>query len=434
MSYAFPKALADAVVRRWTTFVARPDPHPELPLVKHLRQILDTAFFASLEREEGRPLFFNLCCSPSRSIRRDGMDTEVPLLPLENERDFTVAELRRLAPAAARQNAAIFVRFDATGASAPRIAGLLHLGNDYHRARSGAGFFHRGPPYALTIEVRGPGAVHVYQGRFRLAYIEQGQLVTPDAASLFDFLDFYPLLRAGEEALMRRIREPKRENPKSWAEFQWMALFSTIFAIVNGIGQRGHGGTLAVLDPGSGTPHQLRMKYGASPPSDILAEAFVNFMNVRHQFGDALEEVEDLPADGGVRSAAERLEGLARSAELALGDAVQFVAQLASVDGALVMTSALEVVGFGAEIIVDAHDSQQVQEVRGFGAQQRHRTLDSQSFGMRHRSSIRFVAEQPTAVMFVISQDGGVTFVSSKDGAVLVRRNVNIVNPNMPGA
>ena len=62
MSYAFPADLAGQVGARWHTFVARHDqPAPPLPPPDCLRQILETAFFASVSREEGRDLRFVLC-------------------------------------------------------------------------------------------------------------------------------------------------------------------------------------------------------------------------------------------------------------------------------------------------------------------------------------------------------------------------------------
>ena len=45
---------------------------PPLPLTANLQYVLETAFFASLAREEGRSLRFVLCCAPTTEILRDG--------------------------------------------------------------------------------------------------------------------------------------------------------------------------------------------------------------------------------------------------------------------------------------------------------------------------------------------------------------------------
>jgi len=83
MKYAFPSDLAEVVVDRWGTFVSRGDvTPPAIPPIQELQRILETIFFASLEREEGRPLQFTVCCAASRTVTRDGTRDRVPMVPL----------------------------------------------------------------------------------------------------------------------------------------------------------------------------------------------------------------------------------------------------------------------------------------------------------------------------------------------------------------
>ena len=72
MDFAFPDDLARHVSERWESFASRTAQPPPLPAWDDLRHILATAFFASLEREEGRPVRFVLCCSPDVDVLRDG--------------------------------------------------------------------------------------------------------------------------------------------------------------------------------------------------------------------------------------------------------------------------------------------------------------------------------------------------------------------------
>ena len=167
MPYAFPVNLAELILERWHTYVSRGDiKPPALPSLKQLRWILETVFFASLEREEGRDIRFTVCCVPARTVLRDGGSAKVPLIPLMATRPLSVAALRALAPAVRPDGAAILVEFsvDFDGLEEAAIAGILHVGGDYVNARAGKSFYYQQPPYALTIEVRGPGELHVYQG------------------------------------------------------------------------------------------------------------------------------------------------------------------------------------------------------------------------------------------------------------------------------
>jgi hypothetical protein len=110
MTYAFPAQLADQVIARWHTFVARHDqPAPPLPPAACLRMILETAFFASFAREEGRELRFVLCCAPTTVIPREG-EGAVPVVHFEHPRPLTPDTLRSLAPAVNPTNAALLVR------------------------------------------------------------------------------------------------------------------------------------------------------------------------------------------------------------------------------------------------------------------------------------------------------------------------------------
>jgi DNA integrity scanning protein DisA with diadenylate cyclase activity len=60
-------------------------------------------------------------------------------------------------------------------------------------------------------------------------------------------------------------------------------------------------------------------------------------------------------------------------------------------------------------------------------------TVDSESFGMRHRSALRCVGVSEHVAAFVVSQDGQVSLFWKQDGRVLMKRNVNTANPNMIG-
>src|SRR5689334_5919527 len=159
MSYAFPEDLAEQVVARWQTFVARHDrPAPPLPSPGQLRFILETAFFASFAREEDRELRFVLCCAPSMVVPRDGGEA-VPVMPLRTPRPLSIQTLRSVAPAVSSTNAALLVKFggdNAEGAGC-ELAGVLNVGSHLARSRSGRSFYNRPSPYALIIDVRDAG-------------------------------------------------------------------------------------------------------------------------------------------------------------------------------------------------------------------------------------------------------------------------------------
>ena len=287
--YAFPRELANLIHERWDSYVHRGDVKPPpIPDLGELSHLLETAFLASLEREEGRTLRFTLCCAPTMRVPREWDAGYVPLIPFKPQRPFDVSNLRSLAPAINRDTAALLVTY---GSGPTSVAGILHLGSDLSRARSGKSFFYNPPPYALTIEVRGPGELHVYQGATKLSALRGGELLDQAVVSALDFTPIIDILKSGQDALWSRIVPPAHEPPREWAEFQFLALLNTILCVANGMKAHGHGGTLLLVKPDLlGLP--LRSKYETEIDVNFLDEKFVGYINSRHRHADAVVQQE----------------------------------------------------------------------------------------------------------------------------------------------
>jgi DNA integrity scanning protein DisA with diadenylate cyclase activity len=88
------------------------------------------------------------------------------------------------------------------------------------------------------------------------------------------------------------------------------------------------------------------------------------------------------------------------------------------VDGAVVLTDKLRIIGFGAEVRVSS------------GTDTIHVATDAEGtdlsaapftgYGTRHRSSFRFVEGMEPAVAFILSQDGGIKSAMKVDDRVLM--------------
>jgi hypothetical protein len=96
--------------------------------------------------------------------------------------------------------------------------------------------------------------------------------------------------------------------------------------------------------------------------------------------------------------------------ENALMEEAALLASLVCVDGAVIMTDHLDLIGFGAEII--CHDVQPETVYKAVGAHgQLLEEISVQSFGTRHRSVFRFARKYPESFAIVASQDGDSRFV-----------------------
>jgi hypothetical protein len=431
MSYAFPADLASQVVARWKTFVARHDrPAPPLPPLDQLRVILETAYIASFSREEGRELRFTLCCALSPTVPSDGEGGPVPMLPFLEPRALSVDAIRSLAPAVSPDSAAILIVCPTPDST--QIAGVLNVGSNQARARRSGSLAPRSAPYALLIDVQDAGELHIYRGAIKLATLRAGSLQDQLAFSELEFLPISDILTSGVNVVRPRLHPPRLEPPRETSDFEWTALLNTILSIVSGLESHGHGGTLLLASPGTERSVPVRVKFDVDELNTMLADRFVAFVNARHALVDARVARRQRPdAPSGELP---HLEDATLIAEEDLAGAAAVVARLSAIDGALVLSSDLRVVGFGAEIVLDASRQVVAHEVAGHARRgESWPAIDGESFGMRHRSALRCVAATDGVAAFVVSQDGTVSFFWKQDGRVLVKRGVTIANPNMGG-
>jgi hypothetical protein len=93
----------------------------------------------------------------------------------------------------------------------------------------------------------------------------------------------------------------------------------------------------------------------------------------------------------------------------------QFVASLSCVDGAVVVTTCLEILGFGGEILPASTKLKTVKEAQGAEI-----SRDIDSYGTRHRSAFRLCDSFEECVVFVVSQDGDARAVKKVGSDVLL--------------
>lgn len=420
---AFPIDLARVVTERWDNICGGSYVTPPCPGKRLLKSLLEIAYLAASAPEEDRFPQFNILAAPV-----DINDNHIgQRWKFKDSRDLTVAEMRRLAPAADVRKSAIWLTWDD---SRWRIEGLVDLGTSWHRSRIGLGYSHN-QPSALLVQIDRPGRIRVYQGSFHVATLSDGKI---EGIGGIEFhLSLHEPCNRGLRAMQELIASPVFEEQREYEGFEFIALWNTFAAIANSISISGHGGAL-IISPIRNRPSvkSLGVKYEQSSPA--LKNAFVAFMNKRHLLGDMIARKED-----GQQVPDEQIA----HAELAmlqtydlLVEATRFVAQLAGCDGAILLSEDLTLLGFGAEIKATFRETAQVIDIADnydeFNKMKRYLNVDQ--FGMRHRSAIKLVSREPRCRILVVSQDGPISAVWAEGSNVAVRRGVNLVNMNMIGA
>ncbi|NML07303.1 putative sensor domain DACNV-containing protein [Sphingomonas sp. G-3-2-10] len=416
----FPKDLAKSVFESWDNIVSGEYVAPVCPSQSLLKQILEACYIAAGSPDEGRYPRFNVMVTEENFSDDDRKGAIY--YRFSKNRAVCAEEIRRLAPATDFKKSAIWIMFNTEECY---VAGVCDLGTSWHRARLGLSYSYQVPP-ALLVQVDRPGKIKVYQGEFAIASLTDGKLVT----SRIDIPFFlHTAAHDGFENIARHFTVPEIEEPREFEDFWFTALCNVFSAIANSISALEHGGLLVIISVDSEDPlDHVRMKYPCE--SSALRDAFVQFINARNTTADFWCAVESgLPRPGDAQGA----ELILANATERLVEAIRFVAQLSGCDGAILLTTDLKLLGFGAEIRAEMASDFSVSEVTN-ELSQSCIPCDIEQFGMRHRSAIKLVSKLPKTCVLAVSQDGPVSAVWAGEKSIMVRKGVPLGNMNIPWA
>ena len=401
---SYPNDLAARVCATW--------PADARPLPRRLGAILDAAYHASFLRDEERPVTLRiLVIPPSELSADDGPPGSLMPLQFETPRGFDEHELRRLSPAASFHRALIGID-ESQGEL--RTWGLAQSGPRWLQAARGGRAKEPPMPPSLVVRVVRPGHVVVACGSRRVAELRGGKL-SDFALDVFQSQWLSALFRS--ERLMAALEDakasPAEVSDGAALELARHAAQQMIKRVIATMQTAHHGGTLVFAPADCVSERHMRIKY---PFRDTPS---------RHRFQALVQGIvatlAERARETGRRIAPDfyKVETDPRIGELdeALFEMSHLIASLGNVDGAVVLTRRLEILGFGAEL---GGSLPPIAHVR------RALDLEADAFvpevvdvvGTRHRSAYRYCAAAAGAVAVVVSQDGGVRFVNRHRDAV----------------
>ncbi len=335
---------------------------PPLPDAEAIEALIDTAFWASLQREEGYAPEISLAfLPPERAVRPLRLAAPLPL---------GSRALARLAPAVERPGIHLGVWRD---------GGELRV---WGTTRSI-------PSFCFVVEVRGPGVlvvkhrVHEDSAKFQNVAVfegEQVKILSPQALNVSE-----------HPALLKSLIAPEASGSADDAADVLLRL---------AVSMRAHrrGGTLLMVPAGTETWRESIVRpitYAVAPPFTELADLLLEAGPEARGFG-------------------------------VLGRVVDAVAGLTAVDGATLITDRYELLAFGVKIGRREGRMRVEQVVLSEPVEGGAATVlpPLQLGGTRHISAAQFAQDQPDAVALVASQDGRfTTFVwSPRAGMVHAHR------------
>ncbi len=415
----YPRDLHSILNREWdsTPFFSG-WPAVELPSKPVLDQFLDVCYHASMLTEEGRPTVFRITLLGSGAPVSPRHGEELPPVTrytFPRPIPFTEMELRRIAPVADPRRVLIAVEYAGEGATARlQIYGLVDIGMALWEMARHERVMGHSSPEALVVSSTRPGELHISRGDRPVLRLRDGKIVSPTDSVLHGgpVAEFFA--PAADVFIRNACQIAEIDQDPDEDDGLRMAHQTFVESLLLYTADLKHGGTLLFV-PEEMTHDDPRLLSRVSIkyvlPSGRPRDALVSAMAARLQHNAAYDRLQARRTLKGENlQEMEALGNRQQECEDAVRDAARFIASLSAVDGAVVLTDTLRIIGFGAEVIAasPATDTVHVaQTVEGDES----RPVPFTEFGTRHRSAYRFAAGMDNSVAFVLSQDGGIKAV-----------------------
>ncbi len=407
--HAYPSELAAFVREVWPASAA--------PLPERLVELFSSAYQATLLREEERRVTFRLVLAPPETFPSAGGPPRGMLrLLFEPARSFDAGELRRLSPAAKYARSLIGVASTAEGF---RIWGVVHSGPRWlERTQGGRA---RAPEIAgapLVLRAAGPGLLAVAHGDRTIAELRGGVLNRP-GMDVFASRWFAARFASVREELFALHEQARMNAHEPWGDLDrdLIRVLSVhmVKRLIATMRAGRHGGAIVLLPPDCSAQRYVHLKYAFQEEEPRRRHRTLVLAAMRALARSAAAE--SLGRSAGWEDYATEAREPFPALDEAIFEVSHLIAGLADVDGAVVLTTRWEVLGFSAEIVGDLPDVARVAVARDPEASTR--TFEStDGVGTRHRSAYRLCASAHDAMAIVVSQDGAVRWVAWHEGEV----------------
>lgn len=444
-NFLYPRDLYERLTKDWDSApLGAGWPKVELPDASILNTFLDVCYHASFLVEEGRRIAFRaIYIDKDTSIRPPGASDSHPtaLYTLDTPLPLNPKELCRLAPAADPTRVLIAVSQIEGLPESLQILGLVDIGSSlWDHARHQREYGH-GLPQALIVTATKPGQLAISRGDKAIIRLVNGEpaISTKNLLLRGPIGEFF--IKAEEwfieEACKQRLRYQKESdqvenedinNIETANEYSEEAAengndddeqndeltfaYGTILELILfSVIELGHGGTILIVpDELSHTDKKLQkclnIKYAllSNRPQEVVLHKMAVRLLWQKQYGNLYQEE---AITNSMFQDFDDLDHIQEDAVDSVADVARFIAGLTAVDGAVILTDKLRLIGFGAEVLAAATSLASVRSAESELAD-KFTEVPISAYGTRHRSAFRFCSSIEPSVAFIFSQDGGV--------------------------
>lgn len=405
----YPAKMANMLTTQW---LQRGGAAALLPQKQSLTRLLDVMYQASLLHEEGTPVRCRvLFGTPTELMGSESVKSNrLRILPFSEGAAFTPNNLRKLSAAAGFYRTLLAVSEDEV--EALTIWGIVLTGTDWVNRVDGCRFDGVTLPRNLVIQAVGPGHLIAASGYSRVIETRNGQLLT-EGFDPFRSKWLTQRFNGFRESLLQQLPNVQHDAEKTQIceSFVRDAGQSVVRRVLRLVRNRRHGGLLLFLPDGSHEDEtcarwlRFRVQYRPDDTPLLFSRLLLRLMRRALHIGQANGLSVVRWSDYQKLHDAELTQ-----LDKALIEFGHFLADMMSVDGALVLDRNFRLIGFGGEILGDT-PVQKIYRALDIEAN-RSRIEPAVSAGTRHRSAYRLVNGLNHAIAVVVSQDGDVRFVA----------------------
>lgn len=429
MVHKYPKDLVQALLALWQLGPSGMEissrGYRRLPNSEVLEELLSTAYQVSQMQEEARGLRFRLMLCEPEDVDEEGIGEALGLFVLRFivPRTYNEYELLKLGPSIDYNNSLIGMRY--RPGEGLQIWGLIHSGSRWMHVIHGGSKQATPLPPALGVNIVGAGRLIVCRGVEILAQLSGGNIISPSTNVFRSQWVARRFSQVRSELAAMHEQSPNRD-PGEWAHIDPSfipALYLEFFKhVISTVRRSGHGGTIISFPAGMDdlvahdNPYiDLKYRFDEGAPRNQLRRIVLRIMEVLARNCGRLYGPEYLA--GWKDYVSLQTEELAQLDERVFKYA-RFIARLTGVDGAVVTTESLEIIGFGGII-------QGAMEMGGIVA----RALDPEgarrqverveSVGTRHRSLYYLCHKLHDVLGIIVSQDAKASVVTWNNEKVM---------------
>ncbi len=384
----FDKAIIQKIMDSWITdpidsnsaALTEETPH-RMPISQEdVEFLVETAFLASLKKEEDHPVTFSLVFLNKKRATKAFSDPRRKqlIVTFEHRIPLTVDSLSKIAMA-----------FD------PRFTSFVVTPTDETKKRYeiwGAMFFNALPNYFDNIQEGIDGEVFRRPNVFMITSVTPGSLIISKGDTQVGRFVAGKFIKATPSPFYSKamgnylFNKIKRDtHSKATDRAYWKVFIHSLDYLLSEISSRSHGGSVLIV------PDQRLPLYS-------------DYFNAKYTFRENLM-IHELISESVCIDDNSELAAMKRlSYNRKISERLQVLAQLAAVDGALIMSGTFRIMSFGVTLKAPKWKGKVFEGPDGYSGG--NTLFEHQLLGTRHNSMIDFIGKCPDSLGFVISQDG----------------------------